>query len=287
MPIITKSGLDTVHALVRSENPSMPSGVTATNMRISNLQPVDSDRSKAVFSGRYGHGYRGQAEVKYFQLDLKILFGGKPLVIYVETPRSMHGQLADLAYYTGIQLFPNDVVDTPAPQSELPYETTLTASPTSAGYRGEIPIRFEFRNKRLDELAPWSDYDVAFAPYSPANTDRARGEYLTYGTDYTLSTAELKAMELGVLTTERATRLAAALTLVDAAPWTGEDKRGFWSLLGADVIYNGHALNYVAADKMRWANLRYSHVAVVDMIVDRGAGDLYGSQLFIHYNVME
>lgn len=287
MPIITKSGLDTVHALVRSENPSLPSGATASNLRISNLQLVDSARAKVYISGRYGHGYRGRVEAKYTQLDLGILFGGKPLVIYVETARSMHGQLDDIAYYTGIRLFPNDVEDTPAPQSELPYVTTLSASPTSAGYRGSVEVRFEFRNKRLDELAPWSDYNVTFAPYTPSNTDRARGEFLTYGHDYTLSSAELSTMDLGDLVEERAVRLAAALNAVDEAPWTGEDKRGFWSLLHAIVSYNGRTMNYMAADGMRWPNLRYSHVAVVDMVVDRGAGDLYGSQLFIHYNMLE
>lgn len=287
MPIITKSGLDTVHGIVRAENPSMPNGANAANLRISNLQLIDSARAKVYVSGRYGHGYRGRVEAKYSQLDLSVLFGGHPLVVYVETAKSMHQQLADLAYYTGVRLFPNDVEDTPAPQSELPYVTTLSASPASAGYRGSVEVRFEFRNKRLDELAPWSDYDVAFAPYAPSNTDRARGEYLTYGNDYTLSATELSAMDLGVLTDERAVRLAAALTAVDEAPWTGEDKRGFWSLLNAKVTYNGTTLQYVAADGMRWPKLRFSHVAIVDMIVDRGAGDLYGSQLFIHYNVME
>lgn len=287
MPIITKSGLDTVHGLVRSENPSMPNGANAANLRISNLQMIDSARSKVVVSGRYGHGYRGRVETKYDQLDLAILFGGTQLVVYVETARSMHQQLADLAYYTGVRLFPNDVEDTPAPQSELPYVTTLSASPTSAGYRGSVEVRFEFRNKRLDELAPWSDYTVTIAPYQPSDTDRARGEYLTYGNDYTQSATELSTMELGVLTDTRAVRLAAALNAVDESPWTGEDKRGFWSLLNAKVTYNGPTLQYQAVDGMRWPKLRFSHVAVVDMIVDRGAGDLFGSQLFIHYNVME
>lgn len=287
MPIITKSGLDTVHDLVRKENPTLPHGVTVDNLRISNLQLVDSARAKAVISGRYGHGYRGRVDVKYSQLDLAVLFGGHTYTIYVEAAASIHKHLSDIAYYTGISLFPNDVEDTPAPQSELPYVTTLSASPTSAGYRGSVEIRFEFRNKRLDELAPWSDYNVTFAPYAPGVTDRARGEFLTYGHDYTLSASELSKMDLGVLTTERAVRLAAALTAVDEAPWTGDDKRGFWSLLNAVVSYNGAPSLYHAADGMRWPKLRFSRVAVVDMVVDRGAGDLFGSQLFIHYNVLE
>lgn len=286
MTIITESGLSALHKLIRAENPTLPISVSDSSIRISDVITTGPGKVDAVASGRYGHGYRGRVDIKYKQLDISVLLGGRPLVIYVETPRSMHGQLADIAYYTGITFHPNDIVDTPS-GSGLPYASKITASPSSASYIGSIDVKFEHRDKRLDELVPWGDHDVALAPYVPANTDRARGEYLTYGTDYTAAVTAISKVTLGVLDGTAAQSLAAALKSVDLLPWTSADQGGFWSLLGAKVIYNGTTGGYRAADLLRWPKLTSSHVLIVDMIVDHGAGDLFGSQLFIHYNVLE
>lgn len=287
MTIITKSGLDAVHAAVRAENLTLPNGINANNVRLSDAQPIALGRTQLLASGRYGHGYRGRVAFKYTQLNLGVLFGGRPLVVYVEQARNMHEQLADIFYYTGVQLYPADVENTPPPQSELPYVSTLSACPSSAGYKGSVDVHFEYRDKRIDELVPWSDHDVTIAPFDAATTNRSRGEFLTYGTDYSLSSDELNTMDLGVLTGVRAQRLAAALTLVDGNPWTAADSVGFWSLLNARVSYNGRVSAYVSDKELRLPKSRFSHVALIEMEADRGAGDLYGSRLFIHYNVME
>ena len=287
MPVIAKTGLPLLLEVAKKENPWLPQAPAVDSVQVSNLQPVTESKVTAVLSGIYGHGYRNKVDFTYDRIDLAKLFGGKPLEIGVLSVGDIYTQLPELQFTTGVTLGTGDIENIPAPSSELPYETVLRASATSAVYYGEVPVKFVSRPPRLSEAVALADYTVVRTAYDPITADRARGEHLTYGTDYTGVAAALQTTKLGVLDTTKATALASILTAIDEQPWTGVDQLGFWSLYGAKVSYNGLVSEYVALDGFLWPNLRYTHVCIIDLIVDRGSGDLCGSKLFIHYNVLE
>lgn len=287
MPVINKPGLPLLLEEAKKENAWLPHTPTVDSVQVSDMQELPGGRVTAVMSGHYGHGYSGKVDVTYGRIDLAKLFGGKPLEIGVLSVGDIYAQLAEISYITGVTLGPGDILNIPAPSSELPYDTVLKASSTSAVYYGEVPVRFVSRQQRLNEVIALDDYVTIRTAYDPTTVDRARGEHLTYGTDYTSVADQLKLISLGVFDAAGANTVASILTAVDELQWTGVDQEGFWSLFGAKCSYNGLVSEYVALDGFLWPNLRFTHVCIIDLIVDRGLGDLYGSKLFIHYNVLE
>lgn len=281
MAIINHSGIDQLLVVARKENPWLPHGATTQNIRVTDVTVADG-KATGIFSGRYGSGYEGFARVSYSTIDLSKLFASKPLVVGVLEPKPLHELLDDIFRYTGINFGVGDI-ENQEPGHELPYTTTLRAKPLSAAYTGEVSITFQQRQMRIDEVITRDDYSVVFRTPGASNTDRARGEHFTYGTDYTTVVDALKSFPVGILTTENATALAQTLNTVDGLPWVATEAEGFWSLLNNNVVFNGPALAYEGVEP----NLRFTHVIVVDMIADNGPGDLHGSKLYIHYNVLE
>lgn len=281
MGIITHTGLDQLLVEARKENPWLPHGALTQNIRLSDVSIKDG-KATGIMSGRYGSGYDGFVNVTYHTIDIGKLFAGKPLVVGIVEPKPIHELLEDIYSYTGIKFGTGDIENI-EPEHELPYTTKIKAKSTSAVYIGETAITFQKREQRLDEVITRGDYSVDFRAFDQSSPDRARGEHFTYGTDYTTIVNALSGITVGTLDAIAATALATNLNAVDDRPWTPSDTTDLWSLLGANVIYNGPVLAYNGVQP----NLDYTHVIVVDMVVDRGPGSLFGSKLYIHYNVLE
>lgn len=281
MGIINHIGIDQLLVDARKENPWLPHGALTQNIRITDVVNTNG-KATGIFSGRYGSGYEGFARVTYHTIDIGILFKGKPLVVGVLEPKSLYELLDDIFCYTGIKFGTGDI-ENQEPGNELPYTVKLKAKPLSAAYTGEVDITFVKREKRMDEIIARDDYSVEFRAFDTTVTDRARGEHFTYGADYTAAVNALKTFATGLLTTERANTLAQVLTSVDELPWSAAATPGFWSLLNCNVTYNGPVIGIESIVP----NLRFTHAMIVDMCVDHGSGDMYGSKLYIHYNVLE
>lgn len=281
MGIINHNGIDQLLVDARKENQWLPHGALTQNIRVSDVEVVNG-KASGIFSGRYGSGYEGFTRVTYNVIDLATLFKGKPLTVGVLEPKPLYELLDDIYCYTGIKFGTGDI-ENQEPGHELPYTVKLKAKPLSAAYTGEVDITFQQREKRMDEVVIRDDYSVELRAFDTNVTDRARGEHITYGTDYTAAVNALKTFATGTLTADSANTLSQILTSVDELPWTNTATPGFWSLLNCNVVYNGGVLGVESVIP----NLRFTHVMIVDMCVDHGSGDMYGSKLYIHYNVLE
>lgn len=276
MSIIEKPGLDIIHSLVKAENPWMPGPVTDRSVRLSDVTGRPDGRVNAILSGVYGSGYVGRKPITYRMLDLAKLFGGFPLEVGTLAVRPMHEQLTDIFHFTGIRLDPRDIVNIVPEAQDLPYVTTLRATPTSAAYVGEIEITFTERPSRLDEIVPRRDYDVSLTPFATNPDGRIRGEFLSYGIDYTSLANTLK-LVVGPTVDET---LLSAMTSVDDIPWVT------MGLLEGTMYYNGPAPLFTTLEGYRYPNPRYTHVLVLDIPFGNSTFDL-ASQVYVHYNVME
>lgn len=273
MAIINKSGMDTLIAQLRKENPGIPEDINSTNTRLVDVLPDGDGIYKATLMGIYTHGWQGRVTFKYRPLDLSKLINPAPPVGVI-SPTSVHGILEDIAYATGVVFAPTDVEDSQL-SGPLPITFTLHAKPNAALYRGSVELTLVERRKRLYEVIVSGDYD-----YSTTDIDFAATpvELLSYSNDYTSIASLLDFRPNPYVTGEtipvddRLTRLVSGLTSVDGNVWTVSG--GPMALGEAVVIYAGLTAGMpTAVDEGKGM---YSNVLVLELVT--------GRRVYFYYN---
>lgn len=273
MAIINKSGMDTLIAQLRKENPGIPEDINSTNTRLVDVQVVGGGVYKATLMGIYTHGWQGRVTFTYRRLDLQLLINPPP-PIGVLTATSIYDALEDIARTTGITLGQNDVLDQPL-SGPLPVTFTLRAKPNAALYYGTVDLTLVERPKYLDEVILTGDYDHTLSSIEFGDSPV---EVLSYSNDYTAIASLLNfkpdpyVTGGTVVADERLVRVITGLTGVDGYAWSVNS--GDFALGGAQVVYAGPTLDMPAVvDSGRGT---YSDVLVLELVT--------GRRVYFYYN---
>lgn len=273
MAIINKSGMDSLIAQLRKENPGIPEDINSTNTRLVDVVEVGGGVYRATLMGIYTHGWQGRVTFNYRRLDLERLINPPP-PIGVLAVTSIYDALDDIAICTGITLSENDVLDGVL-AGPLPLTFTLHAKPNSALYYGSVDLTLVERQMYLNEAIASGDYDHRLSAIDFGSTPV---ELLSYSNDYT-SIASLinfkpdpyRTGELLVVD-DRLTRLVAGLNSVDGFGWSTES--GPLSLGDATVVYTGLVIDMpVEVDSGRGA---YTDALVLELVS--------GRRVYFYYN---
>lgn len=237
MAIIDAAGLDLFYALVKKENPTLPTVVDKTTTMLVDGSELPDGRFKATLVGIYGAGWKGKLDVVYRRLDLAKLLNPAVKVKAV-APVSIYELFDDIHRSVGIRFGEGDVQDAPA-GSSMPYVVQLKAKPTSALYYGEVDITVDGRVPYLDEVMESGDYDSVMTELDPTALPV---EFITYSNDYTSIASNVDYhpqpfVANDVLANDaRVQQLMTAMSTVDSLPW-GVDAQ--WTLVGGTVLYHG------------------------------------------------
>lgn len=237
MAIIDAAGLDLFYALVKKENPTLPTVVDKTTTMLVDGSELPDGRFKATLVGIYGAGWKGKLDVVYKRLDIAKLLN-PAVTVNAVAPVSVYELFEDIYRNVGIRFGEGDVQDAPA-GSSMPYTVRLKAKPTSALYYGEVDITVDVRIPYLDEVLESGDYDSVMTELDPTALPV---EFITYSNDYTSIASNIDYHPQPFIANDvladdaRTQQLMAAMTTVDGLPW-GVDAQ--WTLVGGTVLYHG------------------------------------------------
>lgn len=238
MAIIKQSGMETLIALLRKENPGIPVAINSSNTRLVDVQLVGGGKYQATLMGRYGTGWQGRVNFKYKRLDLAKLFN-PALDVGILGATTLYELLPDLERTYGIVLTQDDVIDQPL-SGPLPQRITMRAKLNSVLYHGSVDLNIIERQTYLDEIIERGDYD-----HSLTDVQMGMGvvELVSYSNDYTGIASLLNFKPDPYVTggtvanDARLARLITGLSGIDSAPWVAEGTA--YALAGASVVYNG------------------------------------------------
>jgi len=271
--IINKSGMESLIAQLRKENPGIPEDINSTNTRLVDVEEIGAGIYKATLMGIYTHGWQGRVTFSYRRLDLGLLINPPP-PIGVLAVTTVHGALKDIAITTGITLSENDVLDEVL-SGQLPLTITLRARPNAALYYGSVELTLVERQKYLNEAITEGDYDHSLTDVDFSSTPV---ELLSYSNDYTPIASlinfkpEPYATNDTVAIDDRLTRLVNGLNGVDGFNWTVDT--GALALGGALVVYAGAVSDMpTEIDSGRGV---YTDVLVLELVT--------GRRVYFYYN---
>lgn len=248
--------------------------------------PVASVANDASFNtyctiyGLYGRGYHGSVTVKYRRYELEKMFLGlTPTLIDPNlTPTKISDLLPLFNEQYGVALTATDIVDAVFPANTKDILTTITAKDANWAWLGELRVRFAQQLPWLDvEVPPDTDIN-AINPTVPY-TDKPRGEYVTYGYDWSDASETLKATSAGagkVITQTQLDALAVITTLKFTLATGVDIGDGEISLAGA--VWGGPVLTTT--------NTEYnSHDFAYVNVLTLDSASNYAGKLYFHYNL--
>jgi len=214
--------------------------------------------------------FEGALPVKYQRMDLTSAFGDIRPRIEGASSGSLHALLPLLSEKLGIELYPEDIIETDYsyidPDEQINLQ--LKADPGSLSYVGEGVILFTRRRYLLGDVMSTTVLDVLRFP-GDSNTGKEQVNMKTFSTDFTPYYPAIRRHDRYNLPANPSAQRAAMLQLFGWASWPYGSK---WPL----VDY--------ATSEVPEANQDYDRVLVQSL--EGATGLSYEGTAYFHYNVV-
>jgi len=274
MLLVPGRGKDVILGLL-NDAVEFPREVTSNDVFISPPKAVSSPNPTMVevkVIGLPDGPFEGAISVKYQRMDLTSAFGDIRPKLEGASSGSLHALLPLLSEKLGIQLYPEDILETdysyidPDEQVNL----QLKADPKSLSYQGEGVIQFIRRRYQLsDVLATSKILDVVRFP-GDSNTARQQVNMRTYSTDFTPYYNSVRRHKSYNLPADPTAQRQVMLQLFGWANWPyGWD----WQLYD------------FATSERPEANQDYDRV-MIQSLAGSEPGRTYEGTAYFHYNVV-
>lgn len=273
MLLVPGRGKDVIIGLL-NEAVEFPSALTSDDVYISPPKAVSGPNPTMVevkVIGLPTGPWEGMIPVQYQRMDLTSAFGDIRPRLEGASNGSLHALLPMLSEKLGIQLYPEDILETDYSYIDPDEEVNLQlkADPTSLSYVGEGVITFTRRRYLLSNLVKAPTLDVVRHP-GDSNTGRQQVNLKTFATDFTPYYASIRRHKYYNLPADPTAQRNVMSTLFGWSNWPyGWD----WQLF-----------DYATSERPE-SNPDYDRV-MIQSIKGSENGRTYEGTAYFHYNVV-
>lgn len=228
---------------------------------------------KCVITG-IGEKYYGSSEIFFNRIDLSTPFANQLVSIDFQLPATtLYDQMHLLNEEFSSTFTENDLENFTFPEGETEGLITLTAKPTSLGWKGSVVLAYNMDSPAL-VLIPDAHLDGVMTPNDTTLLEQASLRYSVR--DFKVHRDWIDLQTPGLMDATQLEALRVILNGTDGTPWviSGESE---YSLDGAEIIYNGDDVEYIT-------NRTFANVLVVKL---SNKSILCSGTLYLHYSNVE